>query len=430
MINIELLYSFVLCLVFAIANFFKVGLQKKTYVLPSTFFALMWGLTSLGGFLYSNLLIGDTNYYLRADYLGEISSYQFNILIVVFAAFLLARFKRRKVKVEVMEEFGSIAVSSIRHKMRWVLYLFFAIGIYRLTSILSVTGLDYSAMRSYYISSRSHFNEFELNVIRIGNYLSQFASFYISILGMETALRGVRLRQLTKEFLLFIPFHMSFGGRLFILTFFAPFIFSYLLTYSIAVIRDKRKTIDKKFLLVLISPLIMLVIVQILKMDEIVNIKTIEAYSTEVFYTSTAYIHMNELWNSLPDEYSLGYGLNSLGIGSSVYNHILESWSVERNPALVCVPSIIPQVFLDFGKSGSLVLLFVVFYYIEERSINCLKKLTTKNMLFIILLCQITYQTVSSSAYDCLRAFVVGYISLILFLQLTQLKITKKPVSY
>lgn len=247
---------------------------------------------------------------------------------------------------------------------------------------------------------------------------------------METALRGVRLRQLTKEFLLFIPFHMSFGGRLFILTFFAPFIFSYLLTYSIAVIRDKRKNIDKKFLLVLISPLIMLVIVQILKMDEIVNIKTIEAYSTEVFYTSTAYIHMNELWNSLPDEYSLGYGLNSLGIGSSVYNHILESWSVERNPALVCVPSIIPQVFLDFGKSGSLVLLFVVFYYIEERSINCLKKLTTKNMLFIILLCQITYQTVSSSAYDCLRAFVVGYISLILFLQLTQLKITKKPVSY
>ena len=89
---------------------------------------------------------------------------KFNILIVVFAAFLLARFKGRKVKVEVMEEFGSTAISSIRHKMRWVLYLFFVIGVYRLTSILSVTGLDYSAMRSYYISSRPHFSEFELNV--------------------------------------------------------------------------------------------------------------------------------------------------------------------------------------------------------------------------------------------------------------------------
>ena len=131
---------------------------------------------------------------------------------------------------------------------------------------------------------------------------------------------------------------------------------------------------------------------------------------------------MNELWGSLPPEYSLGYGLNCLGIGSSVYNHIIEMWNVVYNPASVCVPSMIPQVFLDFGKCGSLVFFFIVFYMIEEKAIACLKNLTTRNMLLIILLCQITYQTASSSAFDCLRAFIVGYVALVLFAHMTQLK--------
>ena len=424
MINIDFLYSFILCLAFAIANFFKLGMRNKTFVLPSTFFALMWGLSSLGGFLYSNLLIGDTDYYISATHLQEISSYQLTILIVIFSAFLLARFKRRKVAVEVTTEFGSADIVAIRHKMRWILYFFFAIGMYRLISIVAVTGLDYSAMRAYYVASRPYFNEFDLNLIRIGSYLSQFAVFYICILGMETALRGIRLKKFVREFLLFIPFQMSFGGRLFILAFFAPFIFSYLLTYSIAVIRDKDKKIDKKFLLVLASPLIMLVVVQILKMDEIISLETIETYSTEIFYTSTAYIHMNELWSSLPSEYSLGYGLNCLGFGSYVYNYIIEIWNVEHNSALVCVPSMIPQAFLDFGKEGSLVFFFIVFYFIEERAMVCLKNLTTKNMLIIILLCQVTYQTVTSSSFDCLRAFIVGYICVVLFVQMMQLKLS------
>ena len=398
-------------------------MRNKTYVLPSTFFALMWGLTSLGGFLYSNLLVGVTDYYNGADYLQEISSYQLMILIVVFSAFLLARFQRRKVAVKVTANFGSADIVSIRRKMRWVLYLFFAIGMYRLVSVVSVTGWDYSAMRSYYIDSRSHFSFFDSNVIRIGAYLSQFAMFYICILGMETALRGICIKRFVIDFLLFIPFQMSLGGRLFILAFFAPFIFSYLLTYSIAVIKDKKKKIDRKFLLVLASPLIMLIVVQILKMNEAINIKTIGAYSSEIFYTSTSYIHMNELWSNLPRDYSLGYGLNCLGIGSTTYNYIKEVWVSELNSAAVCVPSMIPQVLLDFGKNGSLVFFFIVFYIIEDRAMVCLKKLTTKNILTIILLCQISYQTASSSAFDCLRAFIVGYIALVLFVHMTQLKI-------
>lgn len=422
MINIDFLYGFLLCLVFAIANFFKLGMRNKTYVLPSTFFALMWGLTSLGGFLYSNLLIGASDYYNSASHLQEISSYQLTILIVIFSAFLLARFMRREVAVKVTAKFGGLDIVFIRRKMRWILYLFFAVGMYRLISVVSVTGLSYSLMRLYYIDSRPNFSTYELNVIRIGVYLYQFAVFYVCILGMESALRGIRLKRLFKEFLLFIPFQMSFGGRLFILAFFAPFVFSYLLTYSIAVMKDKKKKIDRKFLLVLASPLIMLIVVQILKMDEAISMETIRAYSTEIFYTSTSYIHMNELWSNLPRDYSLGYGLNCIGIGSTTYNYIKEVWAFELNSAGVCVPSMIPQVFLDFGKNGSLVFFFIVFYLIEDRAMACLKKLTTKNILTIVLLCQISYQTASSSAFDCLRAFIVGYIALVLFVKMAQLK--------
>ena len=422
MANIDFLYGFILCLVFATANFLKLGLQNKTYVLPSTFFALMWGLTSLGGFLYSNLLIGVTDYYISAGCLQEISSYQLTILIVVFSAFLLARFVRRDVAVKVTAQFSRMDIVYIRRKTRWILYLFFAIGVYRLITVVSVTGWDYSAMRLYYLSSRSHFSVFDSYLLRIGAYLSQFATFYLCISGMETALRGVRLKNLIREFLLFIPFQMSLGGRLFILSFFVPFVFSYLLAYSIAVIRDKAKKTDWKFILILVSPFILLILVQILKMDEIISLKTFEAYSTEIFYTSSSYMHMNELWSSLPDDYSLGYGLNCLGIGSSVYNHIKEVWDIEHNPAGVCVPTMIPQAFLDFGKGGSLVFFFIVFYFIEDRAMVCLKKLTTKNILTILLLCLISYQTASSSTFDCLRSFVVGYIALLLFVQMTKTK--------
>ena len=73
---------------------------------------------------------------------------------------------------------------------------------------------------------------------------------------------------------------------------------------------------------------------------------------------------------------------------------------------------------------------FIVFYIIEERAMTCLKKLTIKNMLIIILLCLVTYQTASSSTFDCLRAFIVGYICLVLFVQMPQLKNVKRTNYY
>ena len=427
MINIELLYSFILCLVFAIANFFKLGMRNKTYVLPSTFFALMWGLTSLGGFLYSNIIVGNSDYYSEANHLKEISSYQLSILMTIFSAFLVVRFMRRNISIKVAGGVCGANIVAVRHKMRWGLYLFFAIGVYRLITVMSITGFNYSVIRTYYVESRSHFGAFELNIIRIGSYVSQFAVLYVCILGMEAALRGIRLKRFVIDFLLFIPFQMSFGGRLFILSFFVPFFFSYLLVRSVTAIRGKGKKIDKKFLLILALPLIMLVMVQILKMDEVISMQTIGAYSTEIFYSSSAYIHMNELWNSLPREYSLGYGMNCLGLGSSVYSDVIESWTVKYNSALVCVPSMIPQIFLDFGKEGSLVFYFLVFYLIEDRAMVCMKNLTIKNILVINLLCQVTYQTVSSSAFDCLRAFIVGYVCLIIFNRFCHSKNVKTP---
>lgn len=427
MVNIDLLYSFILCSVFATANFLKLGLHNKTYVLPSTFFALMWGLTSLGGFLYSNILVGDSDYYSEANHLKEISSYQLSILMTIFSAFLVVRFMRRNISIKVAGGVCGANIVAVRHKMRWGLYLFFAIGVYRLITVMSITGFNYSVIRTYYVESRSHFDAFELNIIRIGIYVSQFAVLYVCILGMEAALRGIRLKRFVIDFLLFIPFQMSFGGRLFILSFFVPFFFSYLLVRSVTAIRGKGKKIDKKFLLILALPLIMLVIVQILKMDEVISMQTIGAYSTEIFYSSSAYIHMNELWSSLPREYSLGYGMNCLGLGSSVYSNIIESWTVRYNSALVCVPSMIPQIFLDFGKEGSLVFYFIVFYLIEDWAMVCMKNLTIKNILVINLLCQVTYQTVSSSAFDCLRAFIVGYVCLIIFNRFCHSKIVKTP---
>ena len=91
--NISLLCCTILCFIICCINIKQIGLRNKTFVLPSTVFSFMWGITSLGGFLYSNNIIGNNDYYVYANNLETIGDYQFLILITAFMAFIFVHVK-------------------------------------------------------------------------------------------------------------------------------------------------------------------------------------------------------------------------------------------------------------------------------------------------------------------------------------------------
>ena len=413
--NISFLYCTFLCVIFLYINYRKVGLRNKTFILPSTLFAMMWGVSSVGCFLYSNKIIGQTEYYVYASHLEGIGNYQFMILLTAFIAFIIARIKYKKLSIQIPFNFGNDEVPRMRKKIKWFLYAFFLIGIIRLGMVVTTYGFDYAIIRSSYVENRASFSSFDLNLIRIGSYLLLFAQYYICLFGIESAAKGINYKQLIYNFILFSPFQMSFGGRLFILSFFMPFLFSYLLTfYSLKLPVSFRKKEKRKIRLVFIVPLFLLIFFQMLKKGVNLDLNSFSEFSTELFYTSSAYIHLNEFWANLPINFEFEYGRNILGFESVVYKGIKDIWLATHNSAIVCIPSMIPQMYLDFGKYGSLIVYFILFYNLEKYAFLSLKKINIKGFLTFILLCLVSYQTTASYMSDILKSLIIGYVAIII----------------
>lgn len=408
------LYNSILCFFFLLLNIFRIGLRNKSILCPSTLFSLMWGITSLGCYLYANGIIKGGEYYRYASRLDEIGLYQFKILLVCFVAFFIARIVALRYSFARPEYTSLNEVNFFLTKFRWILYILFALGIFRLIIVLSLAGFNYSNIRLLYLTGRSSFSSFDLNLIRITSYVLQAAVLYIGILGVKMSMTSINFKELCICFVLFAPFQMSFGGRLFILSFFMPFIFAY---FAIKLLNIKGLLKDRselhKIMLLVAVPLFLIVFFQIMKFDEQTNAKSVSNKSNELFYTTSIYKHLNELWRVKPHNYNLGLGKNImpvLGSESAEYTKIKKIWSKNHNSALVCVPSMIPGMYFDFGEVGSYIVYFLIFFLLEYTALCIMSRFRIKNLMIYILLCMFAFQTTSSSLSDSFKTLIVGLI--------------------
>ena len=201
----------IICSLFLILNIKKVGLKGKSLILPSTIFAFMWGWTSLGIVILR--LLNKTSLENLPSSLIYIGKYEFNILLVCFASFLAARYVTRKYRFFSIKSLSNnIEIPYLVRRLRWILYLFCFLGIIRLGIVLSSTGFNMSAIREHYLSSRDGFGAMDTNLIRITQYVLQFAIFYVCLLGLNAAIHGLNLKQTIKDFIIFMPYQFSFGG--------------------------------------------------------------------------------------------------------------------------------------------------------------------------------------------------------------------------
>lgn len=397
-----------MCLFFIFLNYKKVGLKNKSFYVPSTFFSLAWLISSLGIFLYSNGYIEDeTHFYENAQKLEEISNYQFWLLITIFLAFIHARRKTRNLQFSIPEPFSLKTLPRVSSILKYALYVYFIVGMIRLIMVVSVVGFDYSAMRAFYLISREH--GLDTNLIRLGSYLGPITSLYVCLLGMESAISGLSLKRIFIAFALYSPFRMSFGGRIFILSFFLSFLVSYFVIAAI----ENRKTKDKRKLLWLIAtPIFLIVFLQILKMGETVNADSISDFSKEIFYTASSYRYMNELWEALPMDFSYGLGRHIVGLSSPMLDSIVQYWDHTHNSAAVCVPSMIPDLYLDFGRYFSLPIAYVIFYNMEKYAFFCMNNSTLKRFLVYIALCTSAFGTNNCALSFSIKSFIVSLVAI------------------
>ena len=237
--------------------------------------------------------------------------------------------------------------------------------------------------------------------------------FYIALLGIESALNGIDIKKTIKNFALFAPFQMSFGGRLFILSFFVPYFLSYFIVSFLS--KNKMSAAEKSKLTTIgTAGFGLVVLLAILKQGINVDITTLISYTSEIFYTAASYHYMNEFWSYLPASFELGYGQNVLGMGSSLVNDIHTSWITTGNNAIMMTPSMIPDVFLDFGKTGSLFFYFILFYFIESKAMKLMRNPDLVNILIYMLFCYFCFNTTGSSMSDCIKALIISYILVII----------------
>lgn len=418
----------ILCLLFLIINFSQIGLKGKSILLPSTIFAFMWGWTSLGMVLL--VYLNNSSIDKIPPSLISIGKYEFNILLVCFVAFLTARSVTKNHNFFNLQSLSNnIEIPYLVNRLRWILYLFCFLGLIRLGIVLSYTGLNMGSIREHYISTRGGFGVFDTNLIRIAQYVLQVAIFYVCILGLNAAIHGLNIKQTIKDFFIFMPYQFSFGGRLYIISFFVPFFISYLVLYFT---RPKKffrnKTEIRKIGTLIGIALVLIVVMQIFKTGKTSNEADVNT-GGELFYSTTSYVRMYSLFDELPEESKLKLGLGRnispwFTSPSKEYTKILEGWENSNNPALFCVPSMMPDMYLDFGKNGSYFVYFIIFFLIEYYAIESMRKYTFRNYITYVLLCMFAFNSVTSSMSENIKSLFVGLIFLYLFTKYYINKIT------
>ena len=151
----------ILCFLFVLYNY--KNKRKRILLLPSTIFGLVWGISTLGCYLYSidffnESVINDIYYKINA--ISEIGYYQLFLLITIFIAFICAH--RFTIQNKSTEDFslsdGITDLTSISSIFKFFLYLYFIVGMVRLIIVLSAVGLNYSAIRILYVNTRQTFS--------------------------------------------------------------------------------------------------------------------------------------------------------------------------------------------------------------------------------------------------------------------------------
>ncbi len=405
------LKSSVLCLILFLFNIFKIGLKGKSSFIPSTLFAVTWGLSCLGMYYYTSGILEGVRILRYGSKIPYIAEFQYYVLIAILLGFICARFVGRRIQFD--DTISSSFFNNLKivlKRTKWILYIYGTLGFILLSWSISLYGLDYNAIRVGYVENKASMGFIWINLTRICYYLSAISTFLYALLGIKHGMDRINNKEIFEYFILGSLFLISQGGRLYILSFFVPYFCMFfvirMLNYNTFFRRGERKSL----FMWIILPVFLIVFIQSLKTDKATNY-------AELFYASSSYIHLNELFKSIPHDYELGYGKYSIPfipVDRSMYTDLIKKWVNNNNPAGVCVPSYLADLYLDFGYVGSIVMAFFIFFFIELYAFRMLRSFSLNHFFIYLILCKFSFSAASSSVNVALKGALVSLVFLYL----------------
>lgn len=379
---------------------------KKRVFYPSIVFCFMWGMNCFMHFLiyagYINPLTDISTFeYIYMD------KYIIYFTVVSIIGFSLAHAIYRKQKNNF--KIDSILIDSILNKYRWIMWLNFYGGIFRIIAMVSVVGFSFSNVLDYRLAANAMMLSFHGGLIgwifRLTAYINMLGIMYVALSGLRAGFSKLDMNYTIKLFVLFAPVQMATGGRLFILYFIIFYFGSFLLGRGIFkqvtsgkwILNEERKSIMK--MMMIMMPLV--VAISLARGEG--GVSGITNYGGS-FFDPFSYISDGTMTtDKCMDFFKGGKRLTPvLGtttfIGTSEPEIDFRYYKHTSNFSSSVYTMIVP-LFLDFGYWGSLIIWAFLAFIIESFALTALSKMTLIRFLIYAMLLKICYESILTNPF-------------------------------
>lgn len=381
-----------LCFIYAIVVY---AIQR--FITPSIVFSTMWGLSCM-------LCSLDVNGHIEgvSHTFTFVSNYIPFFILSSLVGFLLARIFSQSDSTYRYIHIDISQVQYLLEKYRWILYLSFFVGLFRIIAIVALFGVS-NLMEFRLISlSFDSYSPLISLVLRIGNYANLFASSYLILFGFYHGRTSVDTKLLLQNLLLYSMMGISTGGRLFIFYFLIyytiPFILGrYIRNYSLYTrsIAEKPTFLSRRewvnLSLVMISLITLISIIGLLRAEDPGNSESSPLY--KFLYLCDGIISTDWALENYKNFSDFGYGINSLFDSKSETMLEFRNQAI-KSPIAFMVFSVMIPLYFDFGWWGSIFIWGLTCFIIEYLSLRFLRNFTILKLLMFAFFARFMYESI------------------------------------
>lgn len=398
------MYTFLICgivlLLYAWMRF------KRRVFYPSVIFCFMWGMNCIFHYLIYIGYVTPLNEIGLFDY-QYMKTYIIYFTIATLLGFSLAhRFSNgRNIHSNISLEF----MDNILRKYKWVMWLNFWGGIFRIVALVSLIGFSFSNIIDYRLAANDMmmFSQGSLVgwIFRLTAYVNMLAIMYVALSGLRAGMSQLNMKDALTTFILFAPVQLATGGRLFILYFIIFYFGCFLLGRGINMQNKARKWLmgsERKAIINMMIIMLPLVVAISLSRGDggVANISKHEGSFLDSFsYISDGTMTTNQCMEFFDGGSSLTpQGGKTTFLGNSSAADAFRTHKHYTNYAS-SVYCIIHPLFLDFGYYGSLIAWTILAFFMELIALKSLAKMNLIRFVVYAMLLKMCYESVLANPF-------------------------------
>lgn len=398
------MYTFLICgivlLLYAWMRF------KRRVFYPSVIFCFMWGMNCVFHYL---IYIG---YVTPLTEVGLFDYQYMNTYIIYFTIATLLGFSlahRFSSDKNIHSNISLEFLDNILRKYKWVMWLNFWGGIFRIVALVSLIGFSFSNIIDYRLAANDMMmfsqGSFVGWVFRLTAYVNMLAIMYVALSGLRAGMRQLNMKDALTTFILFAPVQLATGGRLFILYFIIFYFGCFILGRGIDMQNKTRKWLmgsERKAIINMMVIMLPLVVAISLSRGDggVANISKHEGS----FLDSFSYISDGTMATNQCMEFFQGGSTLKTENGATTFlgnSPAADQFRAHKHLTNYAssVYCIIHPLFLDFGYWGSIIAWAILAFLMETIAIKGLSKMTLIKFVIYAMLLKMCYESVLANPF-------------------------------